>query len=433
MNKLDGFINKLQKISDRIGQNKYCRGLGGMVTIIPIMMLGSIFTLLANLPIDAYIEFITSIGLLSVLNIGIQFTTGMVSIFMVLAVANSMANEFKQNSFTAGILSLLSFLIMTQTVTINEGVYISVEWLGTSGMFTAIITAIFVTRIYALIVDKNIVIKMPDGIPPNVSNSFSAIIPAFIIGAIVLAIQAIIASTSYGSLNNLIFTIIQTPLSNLAGSYWTILICVTLMSAFWFVGIHGGSMINTVLMPILIMASLQNLAVYQGGGDPTNAIDLSFLYFSNIGGDGMTLGLVLLLAFRSKSKKNKTLGKMLLPVGVFNINEPVIFGVPIVLNAVLIIPFILVPVIGVTIGYLAIQIGFLSPAIGVMLPAELPFIFKFFINYGVNGVIISILLVVISILVYYPFFKKIDQVALEEENKAISEENDMDEKEVVTA
>lgn len=282
--------------------------------------------------------------------------------------------------------------------------------LGSSGIFSAIIMAILAVQLYRFCVKRNLVIKMPEAVPSGVANAFTALIPAFVVAISVLLINGILIA-----LGTDIFKLIALPFGfvvNLTNSWLGILVIYFLVHALWIVGIHGSNIIiQGFLFPIL-MSNLQsnaNGANIPFAGELNNA-------FIIMGGAGATLGLVIYLAFVAKSKQLKVLGKAAIVPGFFNINEPLVFGLPIVYNPFLAIPFFVAPMVTASVAYWAVELQFMQPVIAMM-PWPTPIGAGAFISTGGDymSIVISILCAIIAFLIWFPFIKMYDQKLLAQE------------------
>ena len=205
MNGLMNFLeDKLVPVASKLGSNKYLKAIsGGFVAILSATIVGSMFILLGNLPIKAYTEWLASSGFGSILALPGQVTTDLIALYASFFIAYSLAREFQTDGAGAGLASLVSFMLVTGRV---EG-SISTAYLGAKGLFTAMIVALIAARIYVYVVKHGWVIKLPESVPPNVSNSFSALIPSFIVITIFLAVAGAMTYTSYGNLHVAVFTI----------------------------------------------------------------------------------------------------------------------------------------------------------------------------------------------------------------------------------
>ncbi|XJZ26719.1 PTS cellobiose transporter subunit IIC [Bacillota bacterium Lsc_1132] len=284
-----------------------------------------------------------------------------------------------------------------------------VSRLGTTGIFAAIIMGVVAVQLYRLCVKRNWVIKMPEAVPEGVARSFTALIPAFLVAFTVLLINGI-----FVALGTDIFKVVAVPFSfvtNIANSWLGLMVIYFLIHALWIVGIHGANIISSFLTPI-VLANMQ--ANINGANIPfAGEFQNSFVI---MGGSGATLGLVIFIAFLAKSQQLKVLGKASLAPGIFNINEPILFGLPIVYNPYLAIPFFLAPMASATIGYWAIKLHFIKPIIA-QVPWPSPIGIGAFIGTAgdVMAVIVALINGVVAFLIYFPFIKLYDNKLVEQE------------------
>ncbi|NRG33069.1 PTS sugar transporter subunit IIC [Niallia circulans] len=408
---------KLQKLSGTIQKNKYMSSISnGLAATMPALIGGAIFSLIDSLNISAYQSFLTATGLKSLTGIPALVTTNVISIYVVFSIAYTMAKQFKKDGFPAGLIALMSFLTITPMgVMEDQSTGIGLDWLGAPGLFVAMIIALLVGRIYVLILDKDLYIKLPKGVPPTIEKSFAAIVPGLVIITIMLTIRGLFSATSYEHIHNFIFKIVQTPLTGLGGSWIAFLICVLAISFFFFLGVHGPLVVYSVMAAIWTPLQLENLAAFQSGSELPNLIvpSASLMVYAAIGGSGATIGLAVAMLY-AKSKRYKTLGRLTIIPGLFGINEPLIFGMPIVLNTRLLVPFISVPLISSILSIIATNIGILPPLRGIS-PMGTPIIVSGFIDGGWRVAIFQALLTILSFVMYYPFFKRVDNIAYSDE------------------
>ncbi|MEK2534904.1 PTS cellobiose transporter subunit IIC [Tetragenococcus halophilus] len=282
--------------------------------------------------------------------------------------------------------------------------------LGSSGIFSAIIMAILAVQLYRLCVKKNLVIKMPDAVPAGVANAFTALIPAFVVAFAVLLINGVLIAFGTD-----IFKLIALPFGfvvNLTSSWLGIMVIYFLIHALWIVGIHGTNIIYQGFLFPIVMSNLQSNA---GGANIPFAGELNNA-FVIIGGSGATLGLCVFLAFLAKSKQLKVLGKAAIVPGIFNINEPLIFGLPIVYNPFLAIPFFVAPMVTASIAYWAIELEFVKPIIA-MIPWPTPIGAGAFISTGGDymAILVAILCAIVAFIIWFPFIKMYDKKLLAQE------------------
>lgn len=282
--------------------------------------------------------------------------------------------------------------------------------LGSSGIFSAIIMAILAVQLYRLCVKKNLVIKMPDAVPAGVANAFTALIPAFVVAFAVLLINGVLIAFGTD-----IFKLIALPFGfvvNLTSSWLGIMVIYFLIHALWIVGIHGTNIIYQGFLFPIVMSNLQSNA---GGANIPFAGEFNNA-FVIIGGSGATLGLCVFLAFLAKSKQLKVLGKAAIVPGIFNINEPLIFGLPIVYNPFLAIPFFVAPMVTASIAYWAIELEFMKPIIAMM-PWPTPIGAGAFISTGGDymAILVAILCAIVAFIIWFPFIKMYDKKLLAQE------------------
>ena len=425
--------DKLLPIGAKLSANRYLKAINkAFMIILPLTIFGSIFTLLSSFPIDAWTAWLSSSGLSFWLSLPSKLTIDLIALYTVVAIGYAYAKEEGCDGFAGGLAGLVSFFIVTplaQIVT-KEGATvtaISMDWVGARGLFVAMIVGICAAQLFVFFTKKGLVIRMPEGVPPMVSKSFSSLIPIFLIGTIFLVIAYVFSLTSFGSVHNLIYTFIAMPLQAVGGSLAGAIVFTIALHLLWFFGIHGGNVVRSITNPFLIPLALENLAVYQAGGTPEHIYTSVFRDTYNFGGAGMTISLCILMIFFAKSERYKTLGKLALPANIFYINEPITFGTPIVLNTTLLIPFILAPLITTLLAYGLTAIGVLPVLIGYQIPWSMPPIISGFIQGGFIVAAFQVFCIFLTFAIYYPFFKVIDkQARLEEkailENKSVLEE-----------
>lgn len=281
--------------------------------------------------------------------------------------------------------------------------------LGTTGIFTAIIMSIIAVQLYRLCVKRKWIIKMPEAVPEGVSRSFTALIPAFLVAFVILTFTGILVA-----FNTDIFKIIAVPFGfvvNLTSSWAGILVIYFLIHALWIVGIHGANIIGAFITPIV----LSNMQLNIDGANIPFAGEFQNT-FVIIGGSGATLGLCLFIALLAKSEQLKVLGKASLVPGIFNINEPLVFGLPIVYNPFLAIPFFLAPMVSASIGYWTIKLELVKPIIA-QVPWPSPIGFGAFIATAgsLMAVFVSIICAIVAFLIWLPFIKIYDSKLVEQE------------------
>ena len=264
---------------------------------------------------------------------------------------------------------------------------------------------------------------MPAGVPENVSVPFRGLVPCLIILILFLGIRIGLENTPFGSVHTLIFGLIQRPLQLLGNNIGAFLICTLLMQMLWMVGIHGPVIVFSVMMPMWAAASAENLTLFTSGQAPINIINVAFymMYGNFMGGSGNTLGLTLLMAFGAKSNQFKTLGKLSLGPAIFNINEPITFGMPVVMNPLAMIPFVSTPVIVAALAYIFTKIGLLPILPGINGTSQIPIVVKAFVLGGPGAWRIALFHIFAFFLctaIWFPFFKIMDKQAYKAEQAA---------------
>ncbi|WP_227011748.1 PTS sugar transporter subunit IIC [Paenibacillus lutimineralis] len=363
---------KLTKFSGKLQTNKWINALSSsLMATMPILMVGALCSLIRGLPIgDAYTEFLSSSGLSAVLSVGVA-TCNLIALFFICALGFNLGKALEQKPFNTIIIALMSFLLVTPlstTVTDPEtGEFLAealdvipIKWLGAEGLFTAILIGYASIILYSFLVNKKITIRMPESVPPIVSQPFEAIIPAIIVAALFLTVQGLFGLTSFDNLHQFIFSVVQLPLASLGNGFGAFIIAMLFSCLLWVFGIHGSMVVLSIMLPIWMPAAIQNMTAFSTGAalpyDLTFALYLMIMQF--LGGDGCLIGLTLTMPIFAKSQRYKALGKVAVVPGIFNIIEPIVFGFPIMFNPIMAIPFIATPILLMSVTYALIKIGF---------------------------------------------------------------------------
>jgi PTS system cellobiose-specific IIC component len=413
------------KVGSKIQGNIYVSAISnGLLSTMPLMMVGAVGSILNQLNIGGWQDFLTNTGLKTFTALPSNVGTNLMAIFAVFVIAYRLAKSLNKDGLTAGVLSLMAFLFLTPLqYTDGNLTGIPSTWLGATGLFVAMIVGILTARVYAWFIDKNIVIKMPEGVPPVIERTFASILPALAIAFAAIMISYGFTMTSFGSFHQFIYSIVSIPLTKLSGSFPALVIAVLAAQLFWSVGIHGTMVTLSVFMALWAPLDGANLAAYNAGQPAVSIVCMQFFFLSAFaGGAGNTLALILNM-LTSKVKSNKTLGKLAFVPGLFGINEPIIFGLPIVLNTTLMIPFIGAPVICTILGYLMVKIGLLAAPTGISSIAGAPIIVSQFLMNGWTWAVWEIVVIVLSYFVYRPFFKTYERQQLAEMTEESRDEN----------
>lgn len=358
---------------------------------------------------------------------------GMIGVYFLVTMSYEYANIIKTedklniNPVNATLLAVFSVLMLIPQLVVKDGVVgllhnpeagIINGWaigdgisrLAASGLFTVIIMSVISVRIYAFCVKRNIVIKLPDTVPDGVARSFTALIPAFFVALFVLVVNGILVY-----LGTDVYALIAIPfgfVSNLTNSWIGLMVIYFLIHALWLVGIHGATIISAIIQPI-VLANLASNAAGQTAiplaGDFTNS-------FVTTGGSGATLGLIIMMCIITKSDQLKYLGRASIVPAIFNINEPILFGLPLVYNPFMAIPFFLAPMSAASLAYFALKLGFVSPIV-VNHPWPTPVGISGLLATGgdVRAFILSVLCALLAAAIYFPFLKYYDNKLYKEE------------------
>ncbi len=411
---LEFLEGKLAPLGEKIGKQRHLKALReGIMMAMPLVLLGSFFTLIKDFPIATWTEWLKAHGGLDVLLTNMANNSfGLMALITVFGVAYRLAESYETDGPSAGVLAIGTFLMMTPSITSEAGVAgIPYNMLGGKGIFAAIVVAMVSAEIYRWFIQKNITIKMPKGVPDAVSKSFSALIPGIVILAFFAVVLKVIEVSGLGSLNAILSIVIGKPLGLIASTLPGTFVAVLLNSLFWFCGVNGGQVVGAVMNPLWIQYADANRIAQAAGEALPNIITAPFMdLFVYIGGGGATIGLALCLMFFSKSKSYKTLGKVSGIPALFNINTAILFTFPTVLNPIMLIPFVLTPVVNAILTYGVMAMGLVPYTTGVTLPWTTPPIVGGFLATGSwKGAVLQIVLVAVSFLIYFPFFKAADK------------------------
>lgn len=419
MNKFFSWIeNKMLPPMAKLAEQKHLRAVrDGIISTMPLIMIGSFFVLLVNFPIPAWTEFIQPY--VPSIMLPYRITVGLMALYASYGMGYSLAKSYELDGVSGGSLALGTFL-MTMTPVIGTaaesgeelGWVLPMNFLGGGGMFTAILTMILAVEILRFCKEKNVTIKLPEQVPDSVARSFEAIIP----GMISLTLIWFVCHILKFNINEAIMKVFE-PVVDIAGNtYLGVLIPVLLICLLWSAGVHGVSVIGSIVRPLWLVLLEQNIPEVANGGVAQNIGTEGFFdLFIWIGGSGGTLALCILFMM-SKSTYMKQIGKLSLIPGIFNINEPIMFGAPIVLNPILAIPFVVAPVVTTTITYVVMKLDFVAK-VSVVTPFAIPAPIKAYLS--TNGDWRAIILVMINLaiyfIIYYPFVKAYDKKMYAEE------------------
>jgi len=403
----------------------------GFMLTMPLTIVGSVFLLFAFIPINGYDAFMAGL-------FGAEWKTPLFQVvgatFDVLALIGAFGIAYTYVKYegypgaNAGVLSIVCMIILLPAfVVAPDGVteiggVIPKAFLGGKGMIAAIIIGLVVGKIYSTALKNDWIIKLPDAVPEGVSNAFKSLIPGFVIVSLAFLTYILFSRVFESTLIEMIYYILQTPLQNMSDSFWGALSIAIMISLLWWCGVHGPVIVMGIMGPIVTANALHNQSLVNVGetliaGENAKIVTNQFVdQFITVGGSGLTFGLVCCMVLFSRSVQMKQLGRLSLIPGIFNINEPIIFATPIVFNPIMLVPFILAPVLSVCMVYFSISVGLVGPFTAVQVPWTTPMVLSGFIIGGWTAALLQICVFVMTLFVYFPFFKYQDKLAAEQEN-----------------
>lgn len=408
----------------------------GFIMTTPFTICGSVFLLLANLPLPGYSEFMASIfgsDWTAPLNAVAGGTFSVLALIVVLSITYKFVENEGCDAMMASILALSTFLILMPPTIVSKGGetvgdIIPKAWAGSNGVITAIFIAFFVSYVFCYCEKNHIGVKMPDSVPQGVAKAFTALVPGMIFFTTASVLYGLCHYIGATTVPELIFKVIQTPLQGLSDSLAGGTIIVGLQSILFWAGIHGPNVVGGVVGPLLIANSLDNQHLIDMGMTLLNNPQAKIMtcqindVFVKSGGCGLTLGLLIAGVFTARSQQLKSLMKMAFVPGLFNINEPIIFGLPIVFNPYLLVPFVLVPLLAMLVTYFSISLGFMAPFSAVQVPWTTPPVIAGFLLNGWQGAVVQIVNLAIATAIYFPFLRAQDNAFLKEEMGEMEEE-----------
>lgn len=416
MEKISGFVEPL---AEWVHKMKFLNALAeAMQVLLPITVIGSFACLFAFIDLGPWQAFLAANPMILTAFMNAQsWTLSSIAFYVVLVLPYLYAKRLEMKEPLSCVpLAIAAFLLLTPTQLYTA---IPADWLGHKGMFTAFLVVYLVVRFIKLCEDQNITIKMPAGVPHYIEATFAVLIPAFIIVfGCSLAGQAL-AATSFGSIHQLIYTFIQTPLSNLGTGFFGLLITELMMTLAMFCGIHGSSVVP-FMDALAIAACEQNAAAIAAGLPIPNIYSYGLLNTIQMGGIGATLGLAILLLVLAKSKRYRQLIKVAFVPQIFNIGEPLLFGLPIMLNPLLFIPYIGGVIVNTCVAYGAVAFGLIARFTGVNPSWTVPGILQGILTNSVpwQGALLQVVIILIDMAIWYPFVRIIDRQACKEEAEA---------------
>lgn len=422
---MNKFLNeKLMPVAAKMAANKFLIAVRDGITLaMPLIIIGSLLMVIATgFAIPPLEKWLGDMGIATYLWKGSDSSFGLIGLVASFGIAHSLAKQYKADGVSAGIISLSAFILVTPFVSGEAGNGMPTTYMGAQGLFVAIVLGLVNGWVYQWFINHNIRIKMPESVPPAVSKSFSAILPgaALIVGWLI--VYGVLDAFGLPNLHLIAKTVLGVPLGLLGNNIIGVVVLVLCCSSLWFVGLHGGNIVNKIMEPIWLANLGENTEAFRAGEPLEHIFTTPFMdNFVYIGGAGATIGLVLALAWLARrkhaSKQAKTLAPLTVVPGLFNINEPTMFGLPVVLNILLLLPFVLAPIVNLVVAYAAMATGLVPltyTAPGWTTP---PIISGFLATGSIRASILQIVLIVLDILIYLPFIASVEKRFKAEEEK----------------
>lgn len=428
MDKLISQIEKMKPFFEKLSRNIYLRAIkDGFISAMPVVLFSSIFMLIAYVPnvwgfywSDEVVDFIVK---------PYTFSMGILGLLVSATTARALTDSYNRrlpatkqlNRVSTMIAAIVVFLFLSSTeIAQGEGDAVvagfSSGYLGTTGLLAAFVAAFITVIVYNFCMKNDIAIRMPEEVPPNISQAFTDVIPFAIAVVIAYGIDIAIRAFTGVSFAQAIIQMFQ-PLFTAADGYVGIAIIYGAIGFFWFIGIHGPSIVEPAITAIAFLNMDANLALIQGGEHAANIITPGLQYFvATLGGTGATFVVPYLFMWFGKSKQNKAVGKASFIPTSFGVNEPILFGGPLVLNPVFFVPFVLAPILNVWIFKFFVEV-FGMNGFSYFLPWPTPGPIGIVLGTGIAPLsfVVVALLIAVDAIIYYPFFKVYDKQILEKE------------------
>lgn len=415
MKKFSEILEKLlMPIASKMATQRHFKSVrDGFVAILPITLTGSMAVLI-NVFIEDMPNQILGEGnpittnldwLIEICNFVQWGTLSMMALLFTVTLGYSLAKNSGINPLSGAVVAISVLVVTIPETVIDGGSYVHDSYLGATGLFTALIMVMLSLEVFIFALRKKITIKMPEQVPANVALAFTSFIPAMMAIFFSAAISFVVFTVSGFSINDLISEYLMKPLLNLSQGYMAVITINFFTQLLWFFGIHGMQVFSAIYESIWRVAEVQNVEAYAAGLEvPYMWVRASFDLYGIIGGSGATLGFIIAMFAFGRRPETKALSRLSIAPGVFNINEPIIFGVPIVLNPIYFIPWIFVPMITLSIGYFATYIGFAGPVV-VAVPWPTPVILSAFLATAgsIGAVITQVICVAVGIAIWSVF------------------------------
>ncbi|MBH9581774.1 PTS lactose transporter subunit IIBC [Staphylococcus felis] len=425
MNKLIGFIEKGKPFFEKLSRNIYLRAIrDGFISAMPVILFSSIFLLIAYVP--NIFGFTWSKEAEAMIMKPYGYTMGIVGLLVAGTTAKALTDAYNRklestnqiNFISTMLASICGFLFLASNP-LEAGGFAN-AFMGTKGLLTAFLSAFITVIIYNICVKNNVTIKMPKEVPPNISQVFKDLIPFSLVILVLYGLDLLARAVVNTNVAEAIVKFFE-PLFTAADGWVGITIIFGAFALFWFVGIHGPSIVEPAIAAITYANIETNFNLLQSGEHADKILTPGTqMFIVTMGGTGATLVVPFIFMWLSKSKRNKAIGRASVVPTFFGVNEPILFGAPIVLNPVFFIPFILAPIVNVWIFKFFVDVIGMN-SFSVVLPWTTPGPLGIIMGTGfeVWAFVLAITLIVVDVLIYYPFFKVYDKQILEDELKGI--------------
>ena len=426
MNKLIELIEKGKPFFEKISRNKYLRAIrDGFIAGMPVILFSSIFILIAYVP-NAW-GFHWSKDIETLLMTPYSYSMGILAFFVGGTTAKALTDSMNRdlpatnqiNFISTMLASMVGFLLMAAEP-VKEGGFLT-AFMGTKGLLTAFIAAFITVNVYKVCVKNNVTIRMPDEVPPNISQVFKDLIPFTLSVVLLYALELVVKASLHVTVAESIGTLLA-PLFSAADGYVGITIIFGAFAFFWFIGIHGPSIVEPAIAAITYANAEVNLNLIQQGMHADKILTSGTqMFIVTMGGTGATLVVPFMFMWLTKSKRNRAIGRASVVPTFFGVNEPILFGAPLVLNPIFFIPFIFAPIANVWIFKFFIEtLGMNSFTANLPWTTPAPLGLVLGTNFQVLSFILAALLIVVDVVIYYPFLKVYDEQILEEERSGKS-------------
>ena len=426
MNKLIELIEKGKPFFEKISRNKYLRAIrDGFIAGMPVILFSSIFILIAYVP-NAW-GFHWSKDMESFLMTPYSYSMGILAFFVGGTTAKALTDSMNRdlpatnqiNFISTMLASMVGFLLMAAEP-VKEGGFLT-AFMGTKGLLTAFIAAFITVNVYKVCVKNNVTIRMPDEVPPNISQVFKDLIPFTLSVVLLYALELVVKASLHVTVAESIGTLLA-PLFSAADGYLGITIIFGAYAFFWFVGIHGPSIVEPAIAAITYANAEVNLKLIQQGMHADKILTSGTqMFIVTLGGTGATLVVPFMFMWLTKSKRNRAIGRASVVPTFFGVNEPILFGAPLVLNPIFFIPFIFAPIANVWIFKFFIDtLGMNSFTANLPWTTPAPLGLVLGTNFQFLSFVLAALLIVVDVVIYYPFLKVYDEQILEEERSGKS-------------